>query len=176
MKRYFKFRKDFRCNWYNILGIYDTDYLYEQVTTDEPVSDKKHIWHRCDHRKDYDHLESYCDVFLFESDGETQEYADDLKKTIHDVYFVRKEDEADTIEELINEVVAVLPNGDRSCEYCNRLKPAKEALEILEEIYDVDRERDEIYGAIWTDTGLIYAAKMNKNSEWELYCYKDAKK
>lgn len=25
-----------------------------------------------------------------------------------------------------------------------------------------------VYGAIWTDKGLIYVAKMNENGEWEL--------
>lgn len=29
-------------------------------------------------------------------------------------------------------------------------------------------ERDTIYGAIWTDKGLIYVAKMNENGELEL--------
>lgn len=28
--------------------------------------------------------------------------------------------------------------------------------------------RKEVYGAIWTDKGLIYVAKMNDKGEWEL--------
>ena len=34
-------------------------------------------------------------------------------------------------------------------------------------IYD----EDVIYGAIWTDKGLIYVAKMNKKGELELICW-----
>lgn len=29
-------------------------------------------------------------------------------------------------------------------------------------------DRLDIYGALWTDKGLIYVAKMNKDGEWEL--------
>ena len=66
--------------------------------------------------------------------------------------------EADTIEELCDEFV-VLEKG--------KTKP------FVHDIYcrDLDRyikENATIYGAIWTDKGLIYVAKMNDKGEFEL--------
>lgn len=159
MKKYFKFRKDFRCNWHGILGAFDTSWLEEQIVEHEYPTYSKHKWYRTTNLP-LSSKNHYADIFLFESEGETQEYADDLGKTCSCVYFVKKEDEYDTIEELCDEFVVT---GDL----------------IINRVYDSMQEIDKwkhlcskmnitIYGAIWTDKGLIYAAKLNDRREWEL--------
>ena len=71
--------------------------------------------------------------------------------------------QADTIEELCDEFVVVqrgfhdLLNADTHC------------LQTLKRYYEVNKiEVLGIYGAIWTDKGLIYVAKMNDKGELEL--------
>lgn len=59
---------------------------------------------------------------------------------------------ADTIEELCDEFVAV----------------DKETKKHLLFFSTTDSNVYEIYGAIWTDKGLIYVAKMNDKGEVEL--------
>lgn len=66
--------------------------------------------------------------------------------------------QADTIEELCDEFV-VLEKG--------KTKPFVYDMHCR----DLDRyikENATIYGAIWTDKGLIYVAKLNNKGEWEL--------
>jgi len=70
---------------------------------------------------------------------------------------------ADTIEELCDEFVVVqkdfhdLLNADTHC------------LQTLKKYYEINKiEVLGIYGAIWTDKGLIYVAKMNDKGELEL--------
>jgi hypothetical protein len=86
-------------------------------------------------------------------------------------------DPADTIEELCDEVVIVYPNGSHSVSQCYDYKSFYESIEgqvgHLEKMpYTKENlaeyEIYEIYGAIWTDKGLIYVAKMNENGELEL--------
>ena len=64
--------------------------------------------------------------------------------------------QADTIEELCDEFVVIKKNGDKiiTCNYRNI------------QVY-IER-KFEIYGAIWTNKGLIYVAKMNNEGELEL--------
>lgn len=66
----------------------------------------------------------------------------------------------DTVEELCDEFVAVdiTLYGDKIKVY----KTVKDAREDKFFLYD------RLYGAIWTDKGLIYVAKMNSQGEWEL--------
>lgn len=68
---------------------------------------------------------------------------------------------ADTIEELCDEFIVVSDN----CE-----KPIISALPFNElQLYAKGRTKYAIcYGAIWTDKGLIYVAKMNDKGELEL--------
>ena len=73
--------------------------------------------------------------------------------------YFRKADiikEADIIEELCDCYVLEFDNGNRvvidADEYCNYEKHV----------------RKNCYGAIWTNKGLIYVAKMNENGEFEL--------
>ena len=86
-------------------------------------------------------------------------------KTIEPAYYtintdwVAKKDvikQADTIEELCDEFVIV---GKKK----NKIK------EITKVIYSKRQLiNNVIYGAIWTDKGLIYVAKMNEKGELEL--------
>ena len=59
--------------------------------------------------------------------------------------------EADTIEELCDEFVGVVGNMHRQLTGTN-----------------IKSWNDTVYGAIWTDKGLIYIAKMNNEGELEL--------
>ena len=62
---------------------------------------------------------------------------------------------ADTIEELCDEFVAY--HKTLKLTYCIKKTPFEE-----------QDENFNIYGAIWTDKGLIYVAKMNEKGELEL--------
>lgn len=60
--------------------------------------------------------------------------------------------QADTVDELCDEfVVHTWEDGKKVCN----------SLDFVEIIYMNNKNYDEIYGAIWTDKGLIYVAKMN---------------
>ena len=63
--------------------------------------------------------------------------------------------QADTIEELCDEFVVV---GSLCCSLLNE-----------NEKQDIKRfAKSNLFGAIWTDKGLIYVAKMNENGDLEL--------
>lgn len=72
--------------------------------------------------------------------------------------------QADTIEELCDEFVK------KSKEIGNNyVEIGKNAFEILDKKYHKENlEHYNYYGAIWTDKGLIYVAKMNDKGELEL--------
>ena len=74
---------------------------------------------------------------------------------------------ADTIEELCDLFVMFCPNAHRR------------KIRVYETMYSISlyfkRDKrwngnmvDKVYGAIWTDKGLIYVAKMNSKGELEL--------
>lgn len=65
--------------------------------------------------------------------------------------------QADTIEELCDEFVVV---DEENNHYVNELQ-------VLHYICRKQKNYT-IYGAIWTDKGLIYVAKLNDKGEWEL--------
>lgn len=67
--------------------------------------------------------------------------------------------QADTIEELCNEFVAE--------KYGNRIVFSVEDRKTYETRYCVEYGWN-IYGAIWTEKGLIYVAKMNEKGDLEL--------
>jgi len=71
--------------------------------------------------------------------------------------------QADTIDELCNEfvVIGIFENQIGCC--CDTFEEAKEVKDYVE----LPQEQI-IYGAIWTDKGLIYVAKMNDKGELEL--------
>lgn len=98
------------------------------------------------------------------------------------------EKEADTIEELCDEFVAENRTGYRWLAYITTKTYEDSEGNIVEYkaygnkysevcpynlIDDIKHERVKIYGAIWTDKGLIYKAKMkgvlpNGEIDWEL--------
>ena len=66
-------------------------------------------------------------------------------------------EQANTIEELCDEFVIETCSLSRNI-VCSTLDIAE----------DMSVKGDNIYGAIWTDTGLKYVAKMNEKGELEL--------
>ena len=74
---------------------------------------------------------------------------------------------ADTIEKLCDEFVLINKNSDL-------LPSTEKSYHDFSPYLDADIRRHEkpsyieIYGAIWTDKGLIYVAKMNEKGELEL--------
>ena len=70
--------------------------------------------------------------------------------------------EADTIEELCDEFVIAYENGARIV--YGDLEWAKVKARVNSKI----SIKSIIYGAIWTDKGLIYVAKMSNKGELEL--------
>lgn len=70
---------------------------------------------------------------------------------------------ADTIEELCDEIILkTWSNEYQRIEY-HRLVSVEEYLLL----YNIHHD-DELYGAIWTEKGLIYVAKMNEKGDFEL--------
>lgn len=77
--------------------------------------------------------------------------------------------QADTIKELCDEFVVEADelgiNKHYSHSIDETLKDAKQSAKIYKENYN---KKQIIYGAIWTNKGLIYVAKMNEKGELEL--------
>ena len=70
--------------------------------------------------------------------------------------------EADTIEELCDEFVIAYENGGRIVYGDLEWAKVKAMVNSKSGIKSI------IYGAIWTDKGLLYVAKMNDKGELEL--------
>ena len=68
--------------------------------------------------------------------------------------------QSDSIEELCDEIV-ILRNGERPTILLNY-----DNLPLLKA--RVVKDNQKVYGAIWTDTGLKYVAKLNDKGELEL--------
>ena len=76
--------------------------------------------------------------------------------------------QADTIEELCDELVVHNPSNDGEF-YPNHFVYQNKWETMLKPMSDYLKSKGiEIYGAIWTDKGLIYVAKMNDKGELEL--------
>lgn len=81
-------------------------------------------------------------------------YCRDLSKSISKEDIIKV---ADTIEELCDEFVWITPENEK------HIKPKSgDGLWLLCCNY---KDGHKIYGAIWTDKGLIYVAKMNDKGE-----------
>jgi len=84
-------------------------------------------------------------------------FYDNLKIKDFELHKDEMLEEADTIEELCDEFVCKRKNNALNITPC-----------LFNQDYDFDKEKEklkikfEIYGAIWTDNGLIYVAKMNE--------------
>ena len=74
--------------------------------------------------------------------------------------------QADTIEELCDEFVIKYESKDKVSlfDICNDFEATKEEYNDYQNEY----KNANIYGAIWTEKGLIYVAKMNDKGELEL--------
>lgn len=70
--------------------------------------------------------------------------------------------QADTIEELCDEFVVVYKNNEPY------LTQHLSYTEMEKYNAEINKNGGELYGAIWTDKGLIYVAKMNDKGELEL--------
>lgn len=100
---------------------------------------------------------------------DTEKY---LKETGEEYYIPENEIiKADTIEELCNGFVIVGINNDFYEDDIHKVYQdfiyARHVMVSLEKESRYDRDFA-IYGAIWTDKGLIYVAKMNEKGELEL--------
>lgn len=75
--------------------------------------------------------------------------------------------QADNIEELIDEFILCVNNGKNNYHYCKSLNVAIRKKRDMTYCAYAEKQVS-IIGAIWTDKGLIYIAKMNEKGEWEL--------
>lgn len=98
-------------------------------------------------------------IFLYEGSDKKN------GKWLHEIGEVSKE--ADTIEELCDEFVFVDESGKKDLVDGNYKAKLQECgtSSVVRVLMKQDRPK-ELYGAIWTDKGLIYVAKMN--GKWEL--------
>lgn len=71
--------------------------------------------------------------------------------------------QADTIEELCDEFVIKPKNNMK-----NWLAFGVNVKHLKESIYNLNYPIKEVFGAIWTDKGLIFVAKMNEKGELKL--------
>ena len=80
---------------------------------------------------------------------------------------------ADTIEELCDEFVFEDMDGHYLCDFCEQTDiDVGSKFDELKYWFNHSKEQQyktrNCYGAIWTDKGLIYVAKMNDKGELEL--------
>ena len=99
-----------------------------------------------------DNSEKYCDILKkeFYEIGDKHIYLDEIIK------------QADTIKELCDQYVPV-KNGEIKGYNFMFVDDLIDYLKVNNMLNEYN-----IYGAIWTDKGLIYVAKLNKNKIWEL--------
>lgn len=88
---------------------------------------------------------------------------ENIEEDCYDVPCIKRNDiikQADTIEELCDEFVIIddLDNGINTL-WHTKVFSSQEVRKM---------SKNEIYGSIWTDKGLIYVAKMNDKGELEL--------
>ena len=133
-------------------------------------------------KEEYGEDNGFICVYYFDEDiGEHIEYDNKGGRSMDNWYLKDIIKEADTIEELCDEIVRepLYPNVVSSKPFIliTKYNPITETLliarrRILEEQYRqlklVSKGKLNIYGAIWTDKGLIYVAKMNDKGELEL--------
>lgn len=71
--------------------------------------------------------------------------------------------QANSIEELCDGVCAIEKNGKLKVPYVGKTTQDLKAIIDL-----IDKDDYEVYGAIWTDKGLQFVAKINEKGEFEL--------
>lgn len=91
--------------------------------------------------------------YLFESEGMTRE--DEKKaKEFFNTTFIEKGEEYGKIEDALDVKVKV--------------SSGKYEIARKEDDPDFDPEKEQVYGGVWTDRGLIFVAKKNKKGKWEI--------
>ena len=103
--------------------------------------------------------DNYYKVKYFIKDKEMTTVKSKNENDLYGIDYAFKQ--ADTIEELCDEFVI----DDKR----NNVRYLMEYYDVIDEVNNgrIYKE-DTIYGAIWTDKGLIYVAKMNEKGELEL--------
>ena len=119
---------------------------------------------------------NYSGITYYKSKQYTNRFL--LNETL-DTFFCRFggiKKQADTIEELCDEYVLYNPNIDFKYYLVELLRYENDNGGIAiyykfknsQQEFSLFSSRETIYGAIWTDKGLIYVAKMNDKGELEL--------
>ncbi len=105
--------------------------------------------------------------------GETLYFRD--KNQTHYLNGIEFVTQSDTIEELCDEAVAVYPDGTHdNCSVMHIVdnngfcEAVYGCLSVSIDDLKKDYECWEVYGAVWTNKGLIYVAKMNSKGDLEL--------
>lgn len=119
-------------------------------------------------------------LIAYKEDGEINGGIKYTSKLNGSYFFIQKDNilkQADTIEELFDEYVYANKEKDIKC-FCLLHQPITTIyygakLEDIETKKLINDKNVEVYGAIWTDKGLIYKARMkgilpNGEIDWEL--------
>ena len=105
----------------------------------------------------YNKSEIIC--YAFREEFNSPNWNDDIEKYLQTKIVA----EADTIEELCDEFVVENKKDHLHINYANE---DRQAIKMV--IGNINKEEWFIYGAIWTEWGLKYVAKMNDKGELEL--------
>lgn len=134
------------------------DLTSKQVSSYEIIDDKTAV-------DEYGEDSGFIMVYYYDRDiGEHIEYDNKGGHSMNNWYLKDIVKQADTIEELCDELVL----KDLDTEMCFVMSAVhiQDIRDNWENLMDNDYLKNHtIYGAIWTDKGLIYVAKWNKESD-----------
>lgn len=105
------------------------------------------------------------EIFRIEKNIYNKVFAVNSKREWQEFEYIEKDiiKEADTIEELCDEFVYVNKSTNSKTVYAGFV-----AFQISTMTKIAKEIESDLYGAIWTESGLIYVAKMNDKGELEL--------
>lgn len=111
-----------------------------------------------------------CNIPPWLQTGDEDKFYPDLSKKEEGVFENEILKEADTIEELCDKFMWIKHLDNETYRKFYEKIDTKNKVLIGDDskLHYQPREELEIYGAIWTDKGLIYVAKMNEKGELEL--------
>lgn len=97
-------------------------------------------------------------------------FSDDWDRDIEEYLRTKIVKQANTIEELCNEFVLISSVNKKAHPFLIKYRLDDKGIRITFDDYSKRYKDNEdiIFGAIWTDKGLIYVAKMNEKGELEL--------
>lgn len=87
------------------------------------------------------------------------ETCEESYKSCNGIYYLSPKDiikQVDTIEELCDKAIEICEDGRHII------------WDFIDSCKEYHQENSQVYGAIWTDKGLIYFAKMNDKGELKL--------